>query len=228
MKKILYALLILAGPIAAQAAQPIIIKFSHVVAVDTPKGKGAEKFKELAEKRLPGKVKVEVYPNSTLYKDGEEMEALSLGSVQLLAPSLAKFGPLGRPEEQKRSGGELSDPGPESSLHQLVGGEHLASEVMGEKENGDEYPCRQVSEHHLEEPQVAVEGQGRCADDGEGAGLGGNDGKTDCPPRGPFAAEEVVLQRFLGSPESRSEPGDAQQVDEDHGKVRVAHGKRGF
>jgi C4-dicarboxylate-binding protein DctP len=84
---------IFALPAAAQ--QPIVIKFSHVVAVDTPKGKGAEKFKELAEKRLPGKVKVEVYPNSTLYKDGEEMEALSLGSVQILAPSLAKFGPLG-------------------------------------------------------------------------------------------------------------------------------------
>jgi C4-dicarboxylate-binding protein DctP len=83
---------------AAQAQQPIIIKFSHVVAQDTPKGKGAEKFKELAEKALPGKVKVEVYPNSTLYKDGEEMEALSLGSVQMLAPSLAKFGPLGARE----------------------------------------------------------------------------------------------------------------------------------
>jgi C4-dicarboxylate-binding protein DctP len=83
---------------AAQAQQPIIIKFSHVVAPDTPKGKGAEKFKELAEKALPGKVKVEVYPNSTLYKDGEEMEALSLGSVQMLAPSLAKFGPLGARE----------------------------------------------------------------------------------------------------------------------------------
>jgi C4-dicarboxylate-binding protein DctP len=90
------ALVVVTG--AAFAQQPIIIKFSHVVAVDTPKGKAAEKFKELAEKRLPGKVKVEVYPNSTLYKDGEEMEALSLGSVQLLAPSLAKFGPLGARE----------------------------------------------------------------------------------------------------------------------------------
>ena len=82
-------------PMKASAQAPIVIKFSHVVALDTPKGKGAEKFKELAEKRFPGKVKVEVYPNSTLYKDGEEMEALSLGSVQMLAPSLAKFGPLG-------------------------------------------------------------------------------------------------------------------------------------
>ena len=70
-------------------------KFSHVVAVDTPKGKGAEHFKKLAEERTNGRVKVEVYPNSSLFKDGEEMEALQLGSVQMLAPSLAKFGPLG-------------------------------------------------------------------------------------------------------------------------------------
>jgi C4-dicarboxylate-binding protein DctP len=80
---------------ATLAQQPIVIKFSHVVAVDTPKGKGAEKFKQLAEERTKGRVKVEVYPNSSLFKDGEEMEALQLGSVQMLAPSLAKFGPLG-------------------------------------------------------------------------------------------------------------------------------------
>jgi C4-dicarboxylate-binding protein DctP len=79
----------------AHAQQPIVIKFSHVVALDTPKGKGAEYFKKLAEERTKGRVKVEVYPNSSLFKDGEEMEALQLGSVQMLAPSLAKFGPLG-------------------------------------------------------------------------------------------------------------------------------------
>jgi C4-dicarboxylate-binding protein DctP len=72
-----------------------VIKFSHVVADDTPKGKGALKFKELAEKYTNGAVKVEVYPNSTLYKDKEELEALQLGAVQIIAPSLAKFGPLG-------------------------------------------------------------------------------------------------------------------------------------
>ncbi|MBP7442348.1 MAG: C4-dicarboxylate ABC transporter, partial [Thauera sp.] len=79
---------------AAVAADPIVIKFSHVVAQDTPKGKAAEKFKALAEQYTNGAVKVEVYANSTLYKDKEEMEALQLGAVQLLAPSLAKFGPL--------------------------------------------------------------------------------------------------------------------------------------
>jgi C4-dicarboxylate-binding protein DctP len=85
----------LALVVPAHAQQPIVVKFSHVVAVDTPKGKGAERFKQLAEERTKGRVKVEVYPNSSLFKDGEEMEALQLGSVQLLAPSLAKFGPLG-------------------------------------------------------------------------------------------------------------------------------------
>ena len=76
-------------------AEPIVIKFSHVVAVDTPKGEAAEYFKKLAEERTKGAVKVEVYPNSQLYKDKEEMEALQMGSVQMLAPSLAKFAPLG-------------------------------------------------------------------------------------------------------------------------------------
>src|ERR1700748_1273668 len=85
--------LALATPATAQS--PIVIKFSHVVANDTPKGKGALKFKELAEKYTNGKVKIEVYPNSTLYKDKEEIEALQLGSVQMLAPSTAKFAPLG-------------------------------------------------------------------------------------------------------------------------------------
>jgi len=89
------AAVLLAGAGTVSAQQPIVIKFSHVVAVDTPKGKAAEFFKKQAEERTKGRVKVEVYPNSSLFKDGEEMEALQLGSVQILAPSLAKFGPLG-------------------------------------------------------------------------------------------------------------------------------------
>lgn len=80
---------------SVSAQQPIVIKFSHVVAVDTPKGQAANYFKKLAEERTKGRVKVEVYPNSQLYKDKEELEALQLGAVQMLAPSLAKFGPLG-------------------------------------------------------------------------------------------------------------------------------------
>ncbi|MEB2351377.1 MAG: TRAP transporter substrate-binding protein [Burkholderiaceae bacterium] len=78
-----------------RAQAPIVIKFSHVVANETPKGKGSDFFAKRAAELTGGKVKVEVYPNSTLYKDKEEMEALQLGAVQLLAPSLAKFGPIG-------------------------------------------------------------------------------------------------------------------------------------
>ena len=84
-----------AAPLSAFAQQPIVIKFSHVVAHDTPKGLAAEFFAKRAGELTKGKAKVEVYANSTLYKDKEEMEALQLGAVQMLAPSLAKFGPLG-------------------------------------------------------------------------------------------------------------------------------------
>ena len=79
----------------AMAQAPIVIKFSHVVAADTPKGKASEFFAKRAAELTKGKAKVEVYANSALYKDKEEMEALQLGAVQMLAPSLAKFGPLG-------------------------------------------------------------------------------------------------------------------------------------
>ncbi len=82
----------------ALAAAEITIKFSHVVAPDTPKGRAAEKFKQLAEQKTGGKVKVEIYPNSQLYKDREEIEALQSGAVQMLAPSMAKFGPMGARE----------------------------------------------------------------------------------------------------------------------------------
>jgi C4-dicarboxylate-binding protein DctP len=98
IKSVVAALALAAGAgfaFSAAAQTPIVIKFSHVVATDTPKGRAAERFKELAEKMTNHRVKVEVYPNSQLYKDKEELEALQLGAVQMLAPSLAKFGPLG-------------------------------------------------------------------------------------------------------------------------------------
>jgi len=99
MKKINVLLGILLLSVSAMsAAEPIVIKFSHVVAPDTPKGKAAEKFKQMVEERSKGSMKVEVYPNSQLYKDREELEALQLGAVQMLAPSMAKFGPLGARE----------------------------------------------------------------------------------------------------------------------------------
>ncbi len=89
--KVIVAGVLLAFGLGAQAA-PMIIKYSHVVADVTPKGKAALKFKELAEKKLPGKVSIEVFPNSQLFGDGKELEALLLGDVQIIAPSLAKFG----------------------------------------------------------------------------------------------------------------------------------------
>ncbi len=75
----------------AAEQEPIVIRFAHVVADDTPKGKGALMFQKLAHERLGGKVKVEVYPNSSLVGDAEEMQALLDGRVQMLAPSLSKF-----------------------------------------------------------------------------------------------------------------------------------------
>lgn len=95
ISKLLVGLFACAISLGAYAQQPIVIKFSHVVSNDTPKGKAAEMFAKKAGELTKGRVKVEVYGNSTLYKDKEEMEALQLGAVQMLAPSLAKFGPLG-------------------------------------------------------------------------------------------------------------------------------------
>jgi len=92
---ILFSLAAVGFCTGAAAQAPIVIKFSHVVAADTPKGKASEFFAKRAGELTKGKAKVEVYANSALYKDKEEMEALQLGAVQMLAPSLAKFGPLG-------------------------------------------------------------------------------------------------------------------------------------
>jgi C4-dicarboxylate-binding protein DctP len=95
MKRLLWAFLTITAIVPALAEAPITVKFSHVVNSDTPKGKGALRFKDLAETYTNGRVRVEVYPNSQLYKDKEEVEALQLGAVQMLAPAIAKFGPLG-------------------------------------------------------------------------------------------------------------------------------------
>jgi C4-dicarboxylate-binding protein DctP len=108
-------------PGEAPSGGPIVIKFSHVVAPDTPKGKAAEKFKELAEQLTGGAVKVQIYPNSELYKDKEELEALQLGAVQMLAPSLAKFGALGVKEYEAL---DLPYIFPSyDALHKVTGGE---------------------------------------------------------------------------------------------------------
>jgi C4-dicarboxylate-binding protein DctP len=92
----LFAGCALFGALSAHAAEspptaPILIKFSHITADSTPKGQGALLFKKLVEERLAGKVKVDVYSNSSLYGDGKEMEALLLGEVQMLAPAPSKL-----------------------------------------------------------------------------------------------------------------------------------------
>ena len=79
----------------AQTVAPILIEFSHVVKPDTPKGKAAQRFKELAESRTAGRVRVEIHPDSRLYKDREELDALRRGAVQILAPSLSKLAGVG-------------------------------------------------------------------------------------------------------------------------------------
>ena len=92
MKKLatLSAATLCALSLSVQAA-PIEIKFSHVVAENTPKGQMALKFKEIVEQKLAGKVTVEVFPNSQLFGDNKVLEAMQLGDVQLAAPSLSKF-----------------------------------------------------------------------------------------------------------------------------------------
>ena len=85
------AVTFLVSAAVAMAEDPIVIKFSHVVAENTPKGQMANKFRDLVHERLDGKVKVEVFPNSQLFGDNKVLEAMLLGDVQLDAPSLSKF-----------------------------------------------------------------------------------------------------------------------------------------
>jgi C4-dicarboxylate-binding protein DctP len=78
----------------SQAAEPVVIRFSHVTAADSPKGRAAMRFKEVAERRTGGRVRVEVYPNATLFRDEQELAALRAGEVEMLAPALGDFGEL--------------------------------------------------------------------------------------------------------------------------------------
>jgi C4-dicarboxylate-binding protein DctP len=94
MRQIKLVLLSLAAVLLAVApalAAPVVIKCSHVVAVDTPTGQAAEYFKKLVEERSKGDITDEVYPNSSLYGDREELEALTMNSIQMVAPSFSKF-----------------------------------------------------------------------------------------------------------------------------------------
>lgn len=88
----------LVGGPALAGAPPVLLRFSHVVAPDTPKGQMALRFQALVHQRGGGRIRVELYPDSQLWGDDDEMEALRLGAVEMLAPSLSKFGMAGVPE----------------------------------------------------------------------------------------------------------------------------------
>jgi C4-dicarboxylate-binding protein DctP len=88
----------LGEPVASAVKPEITLRFSHVVAEETPKGLAADRFKVLVEQRSGGRIGVQVYPNAQLYGDHDEMQALQLGAVDLVAPSLSKFGRIGLPE----------------------------------------------------------------------------------------------------------------------------------
>jgi C4-dicarboxylate-binding protein DctP len=76
---------------AAAADAPIVIRFAHVVDESTPKGIGARLFKERAEARLPGRVRVDVYPRARKFTDEEVLVAMVLGDIEMAAPSFTQF-----------------------------------------------------------------------------------------------------------------------------------------
>ena len=95
----------------AASDKAVTLRFSHVVAEETPKGLAAKRFKQLAEQRSGGHIRVLIYPDAQLYGDHDEMQALQLGAVDMLAPSLSKFGRIGFPRsEERRVGKECSEP----------------------------------------------------------------------------------------------------------------------
>ena len=79
------------SPLAAEPAEPIVIRFSHVVAEDTPKGIGAKMFKEIVEERLAGKVLVKIYPKSEKFTDSQALLSLLFGDIEMTAPSFTKL-----------------------------------------------------------------------------------------------------------------------------------------
>ena len=83
---------------AAPAQAELTIRFAHVVTEDTPKGLAVRRFAQLVAERAPGRIRVVVYPNAQVYGDNDEIEALQVGAVEMLAPSLSKFGRVGFPE----------------------------------------------------------------------------------------------------------------------------------
>lgn len=82
----------------SSAAGTTTIRVSHVVARDTPKGLAMERFRSLVESQTDQRIQVQIYPQGRLYGDNDEMQALQLGAIDMVVPSLSKFGPIGFPE----------------------------------------------------------------------------------------------------------------------------------
>lgn len=69
----------------------IVIRFSHVAPPHNVKGLAADKFAELVAEKTDNKVKVEVYDSGQLYGDGEELDAILAGNIEMIAPSMSKL-----------------------------------------------------------------------------------------------------------------------------------------
>ena len=184
------------------ASQPIVIKFSHVVAENTPKGKGALKFKELAEAGTKGRVKVEVYPNSQLFKDGEEMQMLQLGNVQMLAPSVSKFGPLGAREFEIFDLPYIFDNYDE--LHAVTGGKIQAGDVIVVRYEG---PRGGPGMREMLGVTSAIVGMGLA----DSTGLV-TDGRFSGATRG-FMVGHVAPEAAVGGPMAAIREGDIIAID---------------
>ena len=126
-------------------------------------------------------------------------------------------------KNQERTRRQFTDPVAEAPLHQFVGGEHFAAEVLWQEQNRDDDSGHQIPEYHLEKAEIAVKCQRRRADDGQSTRFGGHDGETDCPPGRVPPSKEIVLERFLRGSETRAEPRDADKIGEDDTDIEVAH-----
>jgi len=89
--KLLKGILSVALLASLSFAAEYVIKFSHVVSPNTPKGKAADYFAKRVEELSHGRIKVEVYPNAQLGKDKAVLRKMKFNAVQMAAPSFSKF-----------------------------------------------------------------------------------------------------------------------------------------
>ncbi len=128
-----------------------------------------------------------------------------------------------RPGDQKRESGEAGQALAEAAADELVGGEHLAAEIMGQEKERDDDAGQQVSDDDLQKAEIALKRQGGCANNGKGAGFRRDDGEGDGPPGSCPAAQEVILERFLAAPEAGAEERDSYQVEGHDGQIQETH-----